>query len=86
MPLAKHVQVALGEHRFVRIGGLESQGDPKLHDAFDRSVRGLREVAGRVRETTTEQLRYVAGCGEVIGSAMGRRRTLIHREPLLVSG
>ena len=86
VPLAKHIKVTLGEHRLIRIGGLEAQGDPELQDALDRSVRRLGEVAGRVCEMTTEQLGNVAGCGEVIGSCTERCRTLIHRVSLLKSG
>ena len=41
MPLAKHVKVTLGEYRFIRIGRLEAQGDPELHDTVDRSARRL---------------------------------------------
>ena len=86
MPLVQDLKVALGEHLLVRIGSLEAQGDPELHDAVDRSARRLCEVAGGVSEMTTEQLRNVAGCSEVIGSCMERCRTVIHRESLLKSG
>ena len=30
VPLTKHVDVTLGEHLLIRIGGLEAQGDPEL--------------------------------------------------------
>ena len=83
VPLAKDIKVTGGKDRIVGAGSLKAQGDPELEDTFDRRIRRLRQVAGGIREMTTEQPRNVACCGQVIRSCRGRRRALIHRKSLL---
>ena len=83
MPATENFQVALGEYLVIGGGSLEAEGNPETKDAFDRRIRQIRKIAGRIRQMTTEQLGNVACCGQVIRSCMGRSRVLIHRKSLL---
>ena len=83
MPATENIQVALRENLIVGGRGLKTEGDPETEDAFDRCIRRLSNVAGGIRQMTTEQLRNVACCGQIIRSCRGRSRALIHRKSLL---
>ena len=81
--IALGFQVALRENLVVCGGSLEAKGNPETKNALDRRIRHLREIAGRIRQMTTEKLRNVACCGQFIRSCRGRSRVLIHRKSLL---
>ena len=83
MPATENLQITLREHLVVGGGSLEAEGNPETKDAFDRRIRQIREIAGLIRQTTSEQLGNVACCGQVIRSCRGRSRVLIHRKSLL---
>ena len=83
MPATENIQVALRKNLVIGGRSLEAEGDPETEDALDRRIRRLRNVAGGIRQMTTEQLRNVACCGQVIRSCRGRSRALIHRKSLL---
>ena len=84
MPTTENIQVPLGEDLVVGSRSLEAEGNPKTEDALNGRIRRLCDLTGGIQQLTTEKLRNVASCGQLIGSCRGRSRTLIHRRSLLV--